>query len=73
MPAMAIDLDMSVDEEIKKKYDTSKIQYDMPSLPKINSTANTNNSTYSPTTNTVPKTSPTYITTVPSVDRKSVV
>lgn len=67
MPAMAIDLDMSVDEEIKKKYDTSKIQYDMPSLPKINSTANTNNPTYSPTTNTVPKTSPTYITTVPSV------
>lgn len=67
MPAVAIDLDMSVDEEIKKKYDTSKIQYDMPSLPKVNSTTGSNNSSYSSTATTVPKTSPTYITTVPSV------
>lgn len=39
MPVLALDLDLSVDEEIKKKYDTSKLQYDvLPALPKVDST-----------------------------------
>ena len=39
MPVLALDLDLSVDEEIKKKYNTSKLQYDvLPALPKVDST-----------------------------------
>ena len=37
-------LDMSVDEEIKKKYDSSKLNYEvLPSLPKVNSSSTSSN------------------------------
>lgn len=39
MPVLALEFDTSVDEEIKKKYDTSKLEYDvLPQLPKVNNT-----------------------------------
>lgn len=66
MPVMAIELDMSVDEEIKKKYDTSKIQYDLPNLPNVNNTTNETKS-YTNSSTTPPKAIPTNITTVPNV------
>ncbi len=54
--AVAYELDMSVDEEIKKKYDSSKLNYEvLPNLPKIdNSTQKTQVQT------TVPKTQPNF-------------
>lgn len=66
MPAMALELDLSVDEEIKKKYDTSRIEYDvLPALPKVNSPSK-NNTNYS---STVPQSLPTYSTTAPKVTK----
>ena len=42
MPVIALELDLSVDEEIKKKYNTSKLENDvLPALPKIETTKNT--------------------------------
>lgn len=65
MPAFSLELDLSVDEEIKKKYDTSKIEYDvLPNLPKVTSPSNTQN--YSPK---VPQTLPTYSTTAPNISK----
>ena len=29
MPVLALELDMSVDEEIRKKYNTNQLQYDV--------------------------------------------
>lgn len=54
LPALSLELDMSVDEEIKRKYNSSKLEYDvLPNLPKV-----------SPSTQTsVPKTTPVYSTT----------
>lgn len=61
MPVFSLELDLSVDEEIKKKYDTSKIEYDvLPNLPKVNSP--------SPGTQ-VPKTLPTYTTSAPTITK----
>ncbi len=55
-PALALELDMSVDEEIKKKYNSSQLEYDvLPSLPKVDST------TQSP-----PKTQLNYQTNMPA-------
>lgn len=55
IPAFSLELDMSVDDEIKRKYDSSKLEYDvLPNLPKVNS---------SPSQTTVPKTTPVYSTT----------
>lgn len=76
MPALALDLDLSVDEEIKKKYDTSKLQYDvLPALPKVDSTktttpqTSTKPTTTSTTTVAVPKTTPTYTVETPNVTK----
>ena len=33
LPAISVELDFSVDEEIKKKYDTTKLYYEVPKLP----------------------------------------
>ncbi len=64
----AYELDMSVDEEIQKKYNSSKLNYEvLPSLPKIDSSSQNNQ-------NTVPKSQPAYTTTAPNVtpvDKKS--
>ena len=73
MPVLAIDLDLSVDEEIKKKYDTSKLQYDvLPALPKVDSTKTTTPqkpATSSTTTTAVPKATPTYTVEAPNVTK----
>lgn len=54
----ALELDLSVDEEIKKKYNSSKLEYEvLPNLPK------------SATPSTPPKTTPTYTTTVPKITK----
>ena len=59
----AYELDLSVDEEIQKKYNSSKLNYEvLPNLPKVdNSTQKTQVST------SVPKTQPIYTTTVPKI------
>jgi len=67
LPAISLELDMSVDEEIRKKYDSTKLQYEvLPSLPKIDSTSQPQNKTQS-NTSTVPKSTPVYTTTIPNV------
>lgn len=54
----ALELDLSVDEEIKKKYNSSKLEYEvLPNLPK------------SATPSSPPKTTPTYATTVPKITK----
>ena len=73
MPVLALDLDLSVDEEIKKKYDTSKLQYDvLPALPKVDSAKTTTPqkpATSSTTTIAVPKATPTYTVEAPNVTK----
>lgn len=60
-PALSLELDLSVDEEIKKKYDTSKIEYDvLPSLPKVTSPSQSTQ---------VPKSLPTYSTSTPVITK----
>lgn len=66
--ALALELDMSVDEEIRKKYDSSKLENTvLPPLPKIdnsqNKTIQINNTTTKQTTS-IPKVTPTYTTEV---------
>lgn len=70
--ALALELDMSVDEEIRKKYDSSKLENTvLPPLPKIdnsqNKTTPINNTTTTTTTKqttSIPKVTPTYTTEV---------
>lgn len=72
--ALALELDMSVDEEIRKKYDSSKLENTvLPPLPKIDNSQNKtipiNNTTTTTTTTTkqttsIPKVTPTYNTEV---------
>ena len=59
----AYELDMSVDEEIQKKYNSSKLNYEvLPNLPKVdNSTQKTQTQT------SVPKVTPIYTSSVPNV------
>lgn len=62
-PVMAYELDMSVDEEIKKKYDADKLKYDIPSsLPK---TAPSQSSG----AGSVPKNTPVYTTSAPNITK----
>ncbi|MBD5401746.1 hypothetical protein HDR58_02935 [bacterium] len=64
LPAFSLDLDLSVDEEIKKKYDAEKLKYDaLPPLPKTSPNTSTNNQT------AIPKTTPIYDITVPNVTK----
>lgn len=66
--ALALELDMSVDEEIRKKYDSSKLENAvLPPLPKIDNTQNKTTSINNTTTTTqqttsIPKATPTYTT-----------
>lgn len=71
LPAFSLELDLSVDEEIKKKYDTSKLEQDvLPPLPKIDSNKTTTSSPPKQTTSTtIPKTTPTYTTTTPTITK----
>lgn len=65
MPVLALDFDVSIDEEIRKKYDADKLKYDTPAtLPKVNST-------YTPAAQnaSVPKTTPPYTETAPKVTK----
>lgn len=64
LPVSALELDLSVDEEIKKKYNSSKLEYEvLPNLPKVNTSNQSNsNGNYS-----VPKTVPVYINTAPAI------
>ncbi len=58
LPVNALELDLSVDEEIKKKYNSSKLEYEvLPNLPK------------SATPSSPPKSTPTYTTTVPNITK----
>ena len=58
----AYELDMSVDEEIQKKYNSSKLNYEvLPNLPKVDNSSKTTTQT------SVPKTQPTYNTSVPNI------
>lgn len=58
---LAYELDTSVDEEIKKKYDVDKLKYDVPiALPKTSAT-------HSSGSGSVPKTTPVYTTTAPNI------
>ncbi len=62
-PAISLELDMSVDEEIKKKYNSNKLNEDvLPSLPKTVTTPSksASNNTAKNTTVTVPVSTPTY-------------
>lgn len=69
---LALELDMSVDEEIRKKYDSSKLENTvLPPLPKIDNSQNKtipiNNTTTTTTTKqttSIPKVTPTYTTEV---------
>lgn len=68
--ALSLELDMSVDEEIRKKYDTSKLENAvLPPLPKIDNTQNkttpiNNTTTATQQTTSIPKATPTYTTEV---------
>lgn len=67
LPAISLELDMSVDEEIRKKYNSTKLQYDvLPSLPKIDSASQSQNKPQTSTSG-VPKTTPAYTTAIPNV------
>lgn len=62
LPVLSLELDMSVDEEIRKKYDSSKLENAvLPPLPKVD---NVQTKPVSQTTSatTVPKVTPTYTT-----------
>ncbi|MBQ8460452.1 hypothetical protein IJ541_10180 [bacterium] len=63
IPSFALELDLSVDEEIKKKYNSSKLNYDvLPNLPKVDNSQNQAQTS-------VPKTQPIYSTTVPQITK----
>lgn len=70
LPAISLELDLSVDEEIKKKYDSSRLENTvLPPLPKVNSSSSQQ---YNPAKNSVtgvPKTPPVYATTMPSISK----
>lgn len=58
LPILALEFDTSIDEEIKKKYNSSKLEYDvLPNLPKVNTSSSSS----------VPKTTPVYTTEKPSI------
>lgn len=64
-PVFALELDTSVDEEIRKHYNPSKLESDaLPVLPKVKPASDAKNSSLppvpktSPSTSTVPKTAP---------------
>ena len=62
---MSYELDMSVDEEIKKKYDSDKLKYDLPPLPKTTPTSSPSSVGQS----SAPKTTPVYSVSVPNVTK----
>lgn len=62
MPVLALDFDVSVDEEIKKKYDSDKLKYEVPAVPNV-STQNKN----STSTSAVPKSGVTFEQEVPQI------
>lgn len=66
--ALALELDMSVDGEIRKKYDSSKLENTvLPPLPKIDNSQNKTipiNNTTTQQITSIPKVTPTYTTEV---------
>lgn len=67
LPAFSLELDMSVDEEIKKKYNTSQLENDvLPQLPEKLKTSTPNSNT----TQAPPKTPPTFTNTTAPVITK---
>lgn len=65
LPVMSYELDMSVDEEIKKKYDSDKLKYDLPPLPKTTPTSSPSSVGQS----SALKTTPVYSVSVPNVTK----
>ena len=73
-PALALDFDLSVDDEIRKNYNPSKIEEDA-SLPQLPSILTTPQKSYTPVSNTVTKNSTvqkTIIQTQPSTSVKPI-
>lgn len=69
-PVLALNFDVSVDEEIKKKYNTNKIQEDtLPPLPKVDKQPSAPQKPQQTTTTQVPTTTPVYTTTVPIITK----
>lgn len=67
-PVSALSFDVSVDEEIKKKYNTGKIEQDaLPPLPKVDAIPSQKPPVAN--TSTVPKSTPVYTTTVPTISK----
>lgn len=70
LPVLALNFDVSVDEEIKKKYNTNKIEEDiLPPLPKIDSVQPQTTPAAGTNTSTVPKSTPTFTTSVPTITK----
>lgn len=65
LPVMSYELDMSVDEEIKKKYDSDKLKYNLPPLPKTTPTSSPSSVGQS----SALKTTPVYSVSVPNVTK----
>jgi len=70
LPVSALEFDTSVDEEIKRKYNSKKLEYDvLPTLPKVNTTSTTPTKT-PPSANTgVPKSTPSYTDEKPVITK----
>lgn len=76
LPVFSLELDLSVDEEIKKKYNTTQLENDvLPNLPQIDSSSKTSTpASSSPTT--PPKTLPVYTSQPPvitKIDKKDAI
>ena len=66
MPAYSLELDMSVDEEIRKNYNPSKLELDaLPPLPEIKNTTPVTAPPSTSTSTTTPVTPPVSTTTAP--------
>ena len=71
----ALEFDTSIDEEIKQKYNSSKLEYEvLPNLPKTATPTPTSTSTSTSVPTAVPKATPTYTEVKPvitSIDKKN--
>lgn len=70
LPVYSLELDLSVDEEIKKQYNPSKLENDvLPALPKINTPSTAVKTPVQNPAVSVPKTTPTYSTSKPNITK----
>lgn len=70
LPVYSLELDLSVDEEIKKQYNPSKLENDvLPALPKINTPSSAVKTPVQNPAVSVPKTTPIYSTSKPNITK----